>query len=120
VIDVKKEMRNKGLIFDDNGLDPDWDMSVWPFENGHLGFIEIHFRFARNPDTMAAIENMWNVTFKAAIEEPVGVTPNVYGDRLNDMFGPHTSNYHIWLRRIKKALDPNAAAVSSYYVTAKE
>lgn len=34
------------------------------------------------------------------------------------MFGPHTSNYHIWLRRIKKALDPNAAAVSSYYVTA--
>jgi glycolate oxidase len=120
VIDIKKEMRSKGLIFDDNGLDPDWDMSVWPFENGHLGYIEIHFRFARNPDTMAAIGNMWNETFKAAIEEPVGVTPNVYGDRLNDMFGPHTSNYHVWLRRVKKALDPDAAAVSSYYVTAEQ
>lgn len=113
-------MRNKGLIFDDNGLDPDWDISVWPFENGHLGYIEIHFRFARNPDTMAAIENMWNETFKAAIEEPVGVTPNVYGDRLNDMFGPQTSNYHIWLRKIKKAFDPHGMAVSSYYVTVKE
>lgn len=117
VLSIKKDMIDKGLIFDDNGINPGWDIGVWPFENGHLGYIEIFFRFARDPETLVAIENMWQETFKAAINEPVSVTPNVSGDTLNDMFGPHTCNYHLWLRRIKKAFDPNGAAVSSHYVT---
>jgi glycolate oxidase len=120
VLDAKKEMIKRGLVFDDNGVNPDWDLNIWPFENGHLGFIELHVRFKRTPETLKAVEDLWEITFKTAIEEPVGVTPNVSGDRLNDRFGPYTSNYNVWLRRIKKAFDPNAASLSTYYVTVKE
>ena len=117
VVNAKKEMIKQGLIFNDNGVNPDWDLNVWPFEDGHLGFIELHFRFGRYPETLKAIEEMWNLTFKTAIEEPISVTPNVNGDRLNDMFGPSTCNYNTWLRRIKKVFDPEGVAESSHYVT---
>jgi hypothetical protein len=39
---------------------------------------------------------------------------------MHDMFGPSASNYHLWLRKIKKAFDPNGVSESSGYITAKE
>ena len=57
---------------------------------------------------------------KTAIEGRFGVPQHVLSDKLHDMYGPHTSNYHNWLRKIKKTFDPNAASESTNYITAKE
>jgi len=53
-------------------------------------------------------------------EEPAGVPFFVTGDQIHDIFGPPTSNYHLWLRKLKKAFDPNGASDSFGYITAKE
>ncbi len=43
----------------------------------------------------------------------------VEGDTMHDLFGPEMYNYHLWLRKIKQALDPNGVADSGYYISAK-
>jgi hypothetical protein len=57
---------------------------------------------------------------KTAIKGHYGVPAHVWSDAIHDMYGPHTSNYTKWLRRIKKTFDPNAASESSHYISAKE
>jgi hypothetical protein len=42
------------------------------------------------------------------------------GDESHDYFGPHTSNYHVWMRKVKKAFDPNSASDANMYISAKE
>jgi len=48
------------------------------------------------------------------------VPQHVWSDKLHDMYGPHTMNYHRWLRQIKKTFDPNQASESSNYITPKD
>ena len=40
----------------------------------------------------------------------------VEGDRMHEMFGPHMNNYHLWLRKIKEAFDPNNIADGGFYI----
>ncbi len=42
------------------------------------------------------------------------------GDADHDMVGPKVNNYHLWLRKIKKAFDPNITSDPSWYITPKE
>ncbi len=44
----------------------------------------------------------------------------VWGDRAHDKWGPHLGNYHLWLRQIKKAFDPNGVSEPAMYISAKE
>ena len=41
----------------------------------------------------------------------------VEGTRMHELFGPHMSNYHIWLRKIKQAFDPNNISDSGFYIS---
>ena len=34
----------------------------------------------------------------------------------NEILGPLQSNYHVWLRKLKKAFDPNVAADPVHYI----
>ncbi len=42
------------------------------------------------------------------------------GDRAHDVMGPQVYNYHLWLRKIKKAFDPSIVSDSSFYITPKQ
>lgn len=39
------------------------------------------------------------------------------GDFVAEIFGPSISNYHLWLREIKRAFDPDNVADSSFYIS---
>jgi glycolate oxidase len=113
---LKDELIGKGLLFDgDKGL---IDLMVWPMEHGHRGLAEVIFRHFPNPDTMTAIDDLKAQCRKVALDKHAGGPYGVSGDELQDLFGPHYSYYHLWLRKMKKAFDPNGVAESTYYITA--
>jgi hypothetical protein len=45
----------------------------------------------------------------------MGVPIAAFGMEANWIFGPACSDYHIWLARIKAALDPNTASDPFFY-----
>ncbi len=57
---------------------------------------------------------------KTAIEGHFGMPGHAWGDAAHDRYGPHASNYHLWLRKIKKTYDPNAVSESTNYISAKD
>jgi hypothetical protein len=115
--DVKQDLIKRGLSLDE---------SIYPFiqsiEHGHTGHGEILIRYA--PTSPDSIDNVLGMlgreANRRAIEGRFGVPHHVWSDQLHDMYGPHTCNYHLLLRKIKKAFDPNQASESSNYITAKE
>jgi len=115
---LKDEMIKKGLVFDgDRGL---LDLMLWPQEHGHRGLAEIVIRYFPNPETMKALEHLREECYKVALNEHLGGPYGVSGDKLHDRFGPHYSNYHVWLRKFKKVFDSNGVGESTNYITADE
>jgi glycolate oxidase len=114
VAQVKAELQRKGLLLDDGA-----DAFPWTEEHGFLSHAEVLFRLAASRESLEGVQYLREESAKLALKEPAGVPFSVYGDRLHDLFGPSTSNYHLWLRKIKKAFDPNGAADSACYITAK-
>jgi hypothetical protein len=69
---------------------------------------------------MGGIEYLKEECRRVALDQHAGGPYGVSGDELQDRFGPHYSNYHRWLRKMKKAFDPNGVAESTHYITAKD
>ncbi|MBN1190331.1 MAG: FAD-binding oxidoreductase [Dehalococcoidales bacterium] len=116
-IRLKRKYVEKGLFLDD-GVDNSWSLV---FEHGHLGHGESLFLL--DPKNPASRENMFayqQETWQAALEKALGHHQTVRGDRGHDLFGPRTSNYHLWARKVKKAFDPNGASDSSSYITPED
>jgi glycolate oxidase len=113
--DVKQDLISKGLSLDE---------SIYPFiqsiEHGHTGHGEILVRYA--PTSFDSIPNVQGTLMheanRRAIKGHFGVPHHVWSDGLHDMYGPHACNYHLLLRKIKKAFDPNQVSESSNYITA--
>ena len=74
-----------------------------------------------NPETFKVLtQEFSSQANETAIKDHYGVPGHVFGDALHDLYGPHCSDYHVWLRRIKKAFDPNGASEGSHYITNKD
>lgn len=113
---VKQRLINEGRLLAD-GTDP----FVQLVEHGHQGHAELLVRFnKKDPEALKAPAEIVAFANKTAIEGHYGVPGHVWGDAVHDQYGPHTSNYHLWLRKIKKTFDPNAASESTNYITAKD
>jgi glycolate oxidase len=112
----KGDLIKRGLAYDD-GFSP----FTQSFEHGHYGHGELLVRYMPTPSTFKIfLEDFGAQANEIAIRDHFGVPGHVFGDALHDMYGPHASNYHLWLRRIKKAFDPNGASEGSHYITDKE
>jgi hypothetical protein len=113
---VKEAMIKDGSLFDD-GTSP----FIQSIEHGHMGHGEVLSRISWKAEDPAAVNNkINNASNNIAISEHFGVPQHVWSDALHDMYGPNASNYHLWLRKIKKTFDPNAASDSTTYISAKE
>jgi glycolate oxidase len=114
-IKAKAELIRQGLIYADSTI---------PFttslEHGHFGHSEVLLRYRPNPETMGGIGQLIEGANQTAIDGHYGLPHHVAGDPGHDVFGPHISGYHRWLRKIKKTFDPNGASESKYYISAKE
>lgn len=113
--EVKAELIRKGLLLDDGA-----DAFPWTEEHGFLAHAEVLYRYTASHESLKGIQYLNEQLVKRALKEPAGIPFFVTGDQLHDIFGPQTSNYHLWLRKIKKAFDPNGTSDSFGYITAKE
>jgi glycolate oxidase len=108
---VKQRLINEGWVLDD-GAGP----FVQPVEHGHCGHGELLLRYnANNPESIKAQGEVIGFANKTAIEGHFGVPGHALGTA-HDEYGPYTSNYHIWLKKIKKTFDPNLVSESTHYI----
>jgi glycolate oxidase len=100
---AKEPLIKKGLIVDDGGA-----FFGWGVEQGHLGKTEIFCRYdPLNPEAKKAVEE-WHKeqTMRAFNERYFALTMG----RPADEIGPALSNYHIWWKKFKEAIDPNGVS----------
>jgi hypothetical protein len=102
-------------LFLDDGAGP----FIQPIEHGHCGHGELLIRYnPNNPESVKATGEIIEFANKKAIEGHFGVPGHAFGEMHAD-FGAHTSNYHLWLKKIKTTFDPNEASESSTYISGK-
>jgi len=108
----KREAIDNGWIVDDGG-----DLGCGgTFEGGHLGYLEgIVLYNSRDPESLRATDGLVRAGVEGAIEHGLGVPIAGFGVEANRRLGPACGNYHVWLARIKKALDPNTACDPFFY-----
>ena len=114
---IKTELMSRGLVSKYDSVDP---FVLQLVEHGHGGHAEYVFVGEDKPEAAKAMENVMGQIYQMAINGCYGVPTSVWGDRMHDIFGPTASNYHMWLRKIKKAFDPNGVSEAGNYITAQE
>lgn len=112
VATIKQPYIQQGVILDDGG-----DLgSGGTFESGHLGYLEgIILYDPSNSRSAIAARELVQSGVRDSIDHAMGVPIAAFGVEANQTFGPACSDYHIWLARIKTALDPNTASDPFFY-----
>jgi glycolate oxidase len=96
---AKVPLIEKGLIVDDGGA-----FFGWGVEQGHLGKTEIFCKFdPANAEAAKAVEEWVQQQSKRALDERYFAM--TFGPQ--DEVGPALCNYHLWWKKLEKALDPN-------------
>ncbi len=99
---AKGPLIEKGLIVDDGGA-----FFGWGVEQGHLGKTEIFCKYdPLNPEAKAAVETWQKEQNARAFKERYFAS--TMGPQ--DEIGPALSNYHLWWKKIVKAIDPNGVS----------
>jgi glycolate oxidase len=99
---AKEPLIEKGLIVDDGGA-----FFGWGVEQGHLGKTEIFCKYdPSNAVAKKAVEDWQREQNARAFKERYFAS--TMGPQ--DEIGPALSNYHLWWRKIVKALDPNGVS----------
>lgn len=113
----KKETIATGLIVDD-----EMDLGCGgTFEGGHMGYLEAIVLYStKNPDSLKAADELVAAGAEASIKHHFGVPIAGFGTETNKILGPECHNYHLWMAKIKKALDPNTASDPRFYSEPEE
>ena len=112
---IKEKFIARGLIFDDLG-DNAWGGL---YEHGLINHQEELLIFdSRRPEQFRALQDFARECAEATVENHLGGVGFAYfeGSEAHERFGPATSNYHLWQRGIKRALDPDDLSDSTYYI----
>jgi glycolate oxidase len=100
--EAKKPLIKKGLIVDDGGA-----FFGWGVEQGHLGKTEIFCKYSpSNPEAKKAVETWQKEQTARAFKERYFAS--TMGPQ--DEIGPALSNYHLWWRKLLRAIDPNGVS----------
>jgi hypothetical protein len=96
---AKEPLIQKGLIVDDGGA-----FFGWGVEQGHLGKTEIFCKFdPQNLEAKTAVETWHKEQSARAFKERYFAL--LMGPL--DETGPALSNFHLWWKKIHRAIDPN-------------
>jgi hypothetical protein len=113
----KREYIEKGLILDDGGDNG----CGGTFESGHLGYLEGIFMYStKEPESVMASRDLVDAGAQASIDGAMGIPIAGFGHEMNARLGPECGNYHRWMSKIKKALDPNTASDPFFYAEPEE
>jgi hypothetical protein len=113
---IKQKYIEKKLIGDDRGE----GMWITGYEGGHMAHMEIPTVYdAADPESCKGYADYQDECNEADIKCSLGIPFFIVGDKIHDRFGPSTSNYQRWLRKIKAAFDPKGVSDPGHYVSAK-
>jgi glycolate oxidase len=113
-IPLKKKYIKKGVIGNDFGE------GVWmtSYESGHYFHVESITLFDQTEEkSVKGMGDFMEENYNFDLIKHLGAPFFVEGDRMHDKFGPDMMNYHVWLRKIKEAFDPNGIADSGFYIS---
>jgi hypothetical protein len=118
--ELKEKYIKKGVLMDD-GAD---NSTTLIFENGALGYTEVLILYDHHDPESAEgaldyLKEANEACIKHALGSPIFQIRQVGGEK-HGIFGPAYSNYHIWLRKIKRAFDPNNACDPTAYISPGE
>ncbi|MEW5736735.1 MAG: FAD-binding oxidoreductase [Thermodesulfobacteriota bacterium] len=114
--EIKRQFIARNACFDDLA-DGAWSLI---YENGLFGHNEELYAFDhRDPEMGRQLDDFAKACTQATVEHNLGGGGFAFfkGGEVHDLLGPSMSNYHIWQRRIKKALDPDDLSDSKYYIS---
>jgi glycolate oxidase len=113
-ISLKKEYTKKGAIANDFG-EGTWMSS---YESGHYFHMESPTMFDQTKESsVKGMAEYMEKSNQLDLVKHLGAPFFVEGNRMHELFGPHMSNYHIWLRKIKETFDPNNISDSGFYIS---
>jgi len=113
-ISLKQEYIKKGAIANDFG-EGTWMTS---YESGHYFHMESPTMFDQtNKKSVEGMAEYMEKSNQLDLLKHLGAPFFVEGNRMHELFGPHMSNYHIWLRKIKETFDPNNISDSGFYIS---
>jgi glycolate oxidase len=99
---AKKELIDRGLVVDDGGA-----LFGWGVENGHLGKTELTCKFEfTNKEAEKAVVGWLEEQSARAYNEHYFA--NFYLEGQAEKVGPGLSNYDVWWKKAKNAIDPNS------------
>ena len=113
-IPLKMKYIKTGAIGNDSGK------GVWmtSYESGHYFHMESPTMFDQTDEqSVKGMAGYMEASNQLDLLKHLGAPFFVVGTRMHELFGPHMSNYHIWLRKIKEAFDPNDIADSGFYIS---
>jgi glycolate oxidase len=111
----KADLIERGMVYADSSLP-----LMTSIEHGQLGHSEVLLRYTPSPEAPDALMGYVGKANAHAVNGHYGMPHHVFGDAQHDFYGPHTSNYTHWLRKVKKTFDPNRASEASNYISADE
>ena len=116
-IPLKKQYIVKKVIADDRG-EGTW---LTPYEHGHYAHAEFPTMYdPTDSDSVHGWVEYAHQCDKLSLDNKLGQPFFIEGDKQHEWYGPHCMNYHIWLRKIKEAFDPQNIADSGFYITSKK
>lgn len=107
----------KGIIMEDGTLNS-WGV---PMEGTHMALFECGQQFSSiNDEAMRGMQEMVKEGTEICIKTPFSFSWAVRGAEALNRIGPLCHNYQNWMRKIKKAFDPNSVSDPSGYISAEE
>ncbi len=115
-IPLKKKFIKTGAIANDFG-EGAW---VTSYESGHYFHMEVPTMFDQGDQhSVEGMAEFMDQSNRIDLVKHLGAPFFVEGSAMHEMFGPKMHNYHLWLKKIKQAFDPDEIADSGYYISAK-
>jgi hypothetical protein len=109
---LKRKYIDRGAIADDGG-DLAWGGTYQQGRFGHLEEI-IMYDF-QDADSLKGADEYVEESAQTAIDKSLGQPISIVRG-MAEQFGPTSCDYHIWMKKIKKAFDPNITADPSFYI----
>lgn len=114
--EIKRQFIAKSACMDDLA-DGAWTLM---YENGLFAHNEELYPFDhRDPVMGEQLDDFAKACTEATLEHKLGGGGMAFfkGGEVHDLMGPQMCNYHVWQRKIKKALDPEDLSDSKYYIS---
>jgi glycolate oxidase len=113
----------KKTFIEQKVIGPDKGEGVWSsaYENGHFYHAEMPTMYDQTDERSAkGMNDYMRKCDQLDLDNHYCPPFFVVGDEMHEWFGPHCSNYHVWLRRIKEALDPENISDPGFYISSRK